>query len=65
MQNEKSYRFKSVDLRRAAVEVRIGSFGENDLLLVKGFGHCVRLGPFLYCFKGHPLCPKGEEEGVI
>ena len=33
-----------VDLRRAAVEARIGSYGKNGLVLVDGFGPRVRLG---------------------
>ncbi len=34
----------SVDLRRAAVEAGIGSYGKSGLVLVKGFGPRVRLG---------------------
>jgi len=36
-----------VDLRRAAVEAGIGSYGKNGLVLVKGFGPRVRLGAVL------------------
>lgn len=34
----------AVDLRRAAVEAGIGSYGKSGLVLVKGFGPKVRLG---------------------
>lgn len=34
----------AVDLRRAAVEARIGSYGKSGLVLVEGFGPKVRLG---------------------
>ena len=37
----------SVDLRRAAVEAGIGSYGKSGLVLVKGFGPRVRLGAVL------------------
>ncbi len=37
----------SVDLRRAAVEAGIGSYGNSGLVLVKGFGPRVRLGAVL------------------
>jgi epoxyqueuosine reductase QueG len=37
----------AVDLRRAAVEAGIGSYGKNALVLVKGFGPRVRLGAVL------------------
>lgn len=37
----------AVDLRRAAVEAGIGSYGKSGLLLVKGFGPKVRLGAVL------------------
>jgi len=37
----------SVDLRRAAVEAGIGSYGRSGLVLVKGFGPRVRLGGVL------------------
>jgi hypothetical protein len=65
MQNEKCNRFGSVDLRKAVMEVRVGSPGKSDLLSVKGSEPCLRLGAYLYCSKCHSLCPIGEEEGVI
>ncbi len=34
----------AIDLRRAAVEAGIGSYGKSGLVLVKGFGPRVRLG---------------------
>jgi len=37
----------SVDLRRAAVEAGIGSYGKSGLVLIKGFGPRVRLGAVL------------------
>src|SRR5512136_948197 len=37
----------SVDLRRAAVEAGIGSYGKSGLVLMKGFGPRVRLGAVL------------------
>ena len=37
----------SVDLRKAAVEAGIGSYGKSGLVLVKGFGPRVRLGAVL------------------
>jgi len=37
----------SVDLRRAAVEAGIGTYGKSGLVLVKGFGPRVRLGAVL------------------
>ena len=37
----------AIDLRRAAVEAGIGSYGKNGLVLVKGFGPRVRLGAVL------------------
>jgi len=37
----------SVDLRRAAVEAGIGSYGKSGLVLVKGFGPRVRIGAVL------------------
>jgi len=37
----------SVDLRRAAVEAGIGSYGKSGLVLMKGFGARVRLGAVL------------------
>src|SRR5512139_3136876 len=36
-----------IDLRRAAVEAGIGSYGKSGLVLVKGFGPRVRLGAVL------------------
>jgi len=37
----------SVDLKRAAVEAGIGSYGKSGLVLMKGFGPRVRLGAVL------------------
>lgn len=37
----------SVDLKKAAVEAGIGSYGKSGLILVKGFGPRVRLGAVL------------------
>ena len=55
----------SVDLRRAAVEAGIGSYGKSGLVLVKGFGPRVRLGAVLTSAplkttrkKVAPLCPE-------
>jgi epoxyqueuosine reductase QueG len=54
----------SVDLRRAAVEAGIGSYGKSGLVLVKGFGPRVRLGAVLTSAplkptkkKSKSLCP--------
>jgi epoxyqueuosine reductase len=54
----------SVDLRRAAVEAGIGSYGKSGLVLVKGFGPRVRLGAVLTSAPLNPskkrfksLCP--------
>jgi epoxyqueuosine reductase QueG len=54
----------SVDLRRAAVEAGIGSYGKSGLLLVKGFGPRVRVGAVLTSAplrrakkKSKSLCP--------
>lgn len=48
----------SVDLRRAAVEAGIGSYGKSGLLLVKGFGPRVRVGAVL---TSAPLEPKKKK----
>ena len=55
----------SVDLRRAAVEAGIGSYGKSGLVLVKGFGPRVRLGAVLTSARLKPtrkkvasLCPE-------
>jgi epoxyqueuosine reductase len=54
----------SVDLRRAAVEAGIGSYGKSGLVLVKGFGPRVRLGAVITSAPLNPtkkrfksLCP--------
>jgi len=54
----------SVDLRRAAVEAGIGSYGKSGLVLVKGFGPRVRLGAVITSAslkpkkkKSKSLCP--------
>jgi epoxyqueuosine reductase QueG len=54
----------SVDLRRAAVEAGIGSYGKSGLVLIKGFGPRVRLGAVLTSAslkltkkKSKSLCP--------
>jgi epoxyqueuosine reductase len=47
-----------VDLRRAAIEAGIGSYGKSGLVLVKGFGPRVRLGVIL---TSALLTPTGEE----
>jgi len=53
-----------IDLRRAAVEAGIGSYGKSGLVLVKGFGPRVRLGAILTSASLNPtgkciksLCP--------
>ncbi len=54
----------AVDLRRAAVEAGIGSYGKSGLVLVKGFGPRVRLGAVITSAPLNPtkkrfksLCP--------
>ncbi len=56
----------SVDLRKAAVEAGVGSYGKSGLVLVKGFGPRVRLGAVLTSApliptrkKAASLCPRG------
>lgn len=56
----------SVDLRRAAVEAGIGSYGKSGLVLMKGFGPRVRLGAVLTSAplkltkkRAKSLCPEG------
>ncbi len=47
MSDEKQGLVGAVDLRRAAVEAGIGSYGKSGLLLIKGLGPKVRLGAVL------------------
>lgn len=50
----------AIDLRRAAVEAGIGSYGKSGLLLVKGFGPRVRLGAVLTTASLRPTKKKGR-----
>ena len=50
----------AVDLRRAAVEAGIGSYGKNGLVLVKGFGPRVRLGAVLTTASLKPTTKKNR-----
>jgi epoxyqueuosine reductase len=52
----------SVDLRRAAVEAGIGSYGKSGLVLVKKFGPRVRLGAVL---TSAPLKPTKQKAGSL
>jgi epoxyqueuosine reductase len=45
----------SLDLRRAAVEAGIGSYGKSGLVLVKGFGPRVRLGAVITSAPLNPM----------
>ena len=49
-----------VDLRRAAIEAGIGSYGKSGLLLVKGFGPRVRLGAVLTTASLKPTMKKSK-----
>jgi len=50
----------AIDLRRAAVEAGIGSYGKNGLVLVKGFGPRVRLGAVLTTASLKPTTKKNR-----
>jgi epoxyqueuosine reductase QueG len=52
----------SMDLRRAAVEAGIGSYGKSGLVLVKGFGPRVRLGAVL---TSAPLKPTKKKSKTL
>ena len=52
----------SVDLRRAAVEAGIGSYGKSGLVLVKGVGPRVRIGAVL---TSAPLKPTKKKVGSL
>ncbi|MBI5526950.1 MAG: epoxyqueuosine reductase [Deltaproteobacteria bacterium] len=52
----------SVDLKKAAVEAGIGSYGKSGLVLVKGFGPRVRLGAVL---TSAPLKPTKKRSGFL
>lgn len=64
MSDEKMGMVGPIDLRRAAVEAGIGSYGKSGLVLLKGFGPRVRLGAILTTANLRPtakrassLCP--------
>ena len=50
----------AIDLRRAAVEAGIGSYGKSGLVLVKGFGPRVRLGAVLTTASLKPTAKKSR-----
>ena len=66
MSEGKSGMVGPIDLRRAAVEAGVGSYGESGLILVVGYGPRVRLGAVLTSAplnqtkkKSNSLCPPG------
>jgi len=60
MSDEKQGMVGAIDLRRAAVEAGIGSYGKSGLLLVKGFGPKVRLGAVLTTASLKPTTKKNR-----
>jgi epoxyqueuosine reductase QueG len=60
MSDRKQGMVGAIDLRRAAVEAGIGSYGKSGLLLVKGFGPRVRLGAVLTTASLKPTTKKNR-----
>lgn len=60
MSDENQGMVGAIDLRRAAVEAGIGSYGKSGLLLVKGFGPKVRLGAVLTTASLKPTMKKNR-----
>lgn len=62
MSDEKKGMVGPIDLRRAAVEAGIGSYGKSGLVLIKEFGPRVRLGAILTTAN---LKPTGKKAGSL
>jgi epoxyqueuosine reductase QueG len=60
MSDEKCGMVGPIDLRRAAVEAGVGSYGKSGLVLVKGFGPRVRLGAVLTSARLKPTKKKAK-----